>query len=204
MKGENIVLKTLKLRLLGDSGVGKTSICKFFLGMEFTDEMASTYFTDRYETKLKLKNGEEKKIYIFDTPGKERFRNELDLTLRHDNAHVLILVFDVTKKESFINLNIWLERIDDYYSKPFIVLFGNKADIDKDKWEVASEQPKNMAKEKGFAYFEVSAKTGKGIKEGISYALNEKYKKIIEKDNDGKRIMRYKPPNHHCFKNLNG
>ena len=99
----------------------------------------------------------------------------------------ILLTFDVTKRESFDNLNSWLELIKDNLENPLIVLFGNKVDIEKDKWKVTSEEACILAKEKGFAYFECSAKIGQGINEGLSYIANLIYCKM--KGIDEKNII---------------
>ena len=88
------------------------------------------------------------------------------------SAQGIILIFDFTQKKSFDDLNSWLVLIKDDLVDPLIVIFGNKIDIEKDKWEVTSEEANKFAKEKGIAFFETSAKTGKGINEGLSYFVN--------------------------------
>ena len=70
-----------------------------------------------------------------------------------------------------------------------IVLFGNKVDSDKNEWKVTSEEINEFLKTKGIPYFEVSAKTGKGIKEGFIYITNEVYNKKMEENSDNKEIM---------------
>ena len=87
------------------------------------------------------------------------------LSLR--NSKGTILVFDVTNKSSFENLNIWLKDIKEKSPSIPIVLFGNKVDINKDKWEVTSEEAKNFAEKIELPYFEVSAEINQGINESI-------------------------------------
>ena len=77
-------------------------------------------------------------------------------------------------------MNIWLESIKNELNDPLIVLIGNKADIEKDKWQVTSEEASKFAKEKGFAYFETSAKTKVGLNKGLSYIVNSVYDKLME------------------------
>ena len=114
----------------------------------------------------------------------------------------IILIFDFTRKKSFDDLNVWLELINDNLDNPFIVLFGNKIDTEKDNWEVTSEESKNFAKKIEIAFFETSAKTGQGINEGLSYIANSIYDKILNKgdqniiiDNNNDKIKSNKNSN---------
>ena len=69
-------------------------------------------------------------------------------------------------------------------NNPYIILFGNKSDLSKEKWQVTQEEINKYVEEKGFAYFETSAYTKKGIMEGITYMANEIYDKMINKHNE--------------------
>ena len=100
----------------------------------------------------------------------------------------IILVADLTNKESFDNIKIWLKDVNGILDNPCIVLFGNKVDLPKDKYQITSEEAKKYAEKYGLIYFETSAKTNDGIKEGISYIANQIYKKEEEKFNKNKNI----------------
>ena len=176
---ERISLKTIKIGLLGDTKVGKTAICNSFSGNEFSQDILDTIGTDKFEKKVKLKNEEEIKLVFYDTAGVERFRPAVFDALRKIQG--IILVFDLGKKETFEHLDNWLKMIKDKIYDPFIILFGNKADLDKDKWEITPEEVNKFAKNKHLAYFEISAKTGKGINEGFSYITNKIYNNIYMK-----------------------
>ena len=150
-----IPLKAIKIAMMGDSEVGKTSIVNSYCDLEFREETLKTIGTDKYERKFKLNKGNEIKLIIRDTAGQERFH-----PISLNEARIIqgiIFTFDVTSKKSFENINYWLEKTKEKIITPFIVLFGNKADIDKEKWEVNSEEVKNYAQEMKIAYFEVSA-----------------------------------------------
>ena len=114
-----------------------------------------------------------------DTSGQERFRSVA--ISRVKSFHGVILVFDVTEKHSFYNLDEWLDVIKENIKNPFIILFGNKTDLPKEKWQVTQEEIDKFAQERELTYFETSAKTKKGIMEGLSYMANEIYDKILEK-----------------------
>ena len=69
-----------------------------------------------------------------------------------------------------------------------IILFGNRVDSDKNEWKITSEDINNFLKEKRIPFFEISAKTGKGINEGFSFIINEAYDKIWKENLDTKKI----------------
>ena len=114
------------------------------------------------------------KLIIWDTPGQERFRS---VVLKHlKSFEGFVLVFDVTNRQSFENLEGWLKIIkENSEKKPIICLFGNKVDVDEDKWTVKKEEIEEFVKIKGLEYYNVSAKNGIGFNEGINYLANKIY-----------------------------
>ena len=180
MSEDNISLKAIKLGFLGDSTVGKTALCNALLNIEFNPDLLSTIGKDRLETKFPLENGKEIKVILWDTAGQERFRSMALKTIKAVQG--VVLVFDVTKKDTFENINNWLEEIKNNLNKPSLVLLGNKIDLPEEKRQITTEEAKSFAKSKGLAYFETSAKTKQGINEGFSYIVNETYKKVESKN----------------------
>ena len=109
-------------------------------------------------------------LILWDTPGVPRLRSQALIPL--GKAQGVILVFDVTNKSSFNNLNIWLKDIKERSQSIPIILFGNKVDKNKDEWKVTSEEAKNFAEKIELPYFEVSAEINQAINESISYLVN--------------------------------
>ena len=171
-----ISIKAIKLALLGDSAVGKSSIIQSFLNLEFA---AMTNIGDeKFERKLCLKNGKEVKLILFDTAGQERFRSIALKTAK--SVHGVIIAFDVTDINSFNNLEGWLQEIKEKCSKGIsIFLFANKVDIENGR-KVSREEIEAFAKAKDLEYFEISARNKIGIDEGFSYIANKAYNKIME------------------------
>ena len=166
----------IKIGLLGDADVGKTSICNTYIGIEFTYDTLTTIGVDRFERRITLKNEEEVKLIIWDTAGQERFRSAAYKAIRAVQG--IILVFDFTRRNTFNNIENYLKDIKENFNNPVIVLFGNKADIEANHKEVSREEVEQYVKEKNLIYFETSAKTGRGIDEGFSYIANEIYEKF--------------------------
>ena len=92
--------------------------------------MLATIGSDKSEKLLKLKNKENIRLIIWDASGAERMKSVVMNTMKAVKG--ILLTFDVNKRESFDNLNSWLELIKDNLENPLIVLFGNKVDIEKD------------------------------------------------------------------------
>jgi small GTP-binding protein len=184
MADENINRTVIKIALLGDSRVGKSTIVNKFINLDFKDDLLSTIGSDRFETKFTLKNGEKIKLIIWDTAGQERFRSIALKALKAVQG--VILVFDLTKRETFENVNKWIETANENLKTPNLVLFGNKADLDKTMWKVTKEEAEDFAHKLNMKYFETSAKTRQGLEDGFSSITNDTYNRIKDtKDGEG-------------------
>ena len=173
MKEEQKCVKAVKIGFLGDSPVGKTSVCKSFAGYEFSIDMIANIGSDRFEKKATLKNGKEIKVNVWDTAGQERFRSAALKALI--GCQGIVLIFRVTEKKSFLNIEKWYDDVKENFDNPSVVIFGNMIDKNKEEWEVTSEEAKEFAKKMNLPYFETSAKTKQGIDEGFSYIIEEAY-----------------------------
>ena len=174
------LFRPIRIGLLGDRGVGKTAICYPLAGLEYYVYL-KTFGSDKYEKKVTLNDGKEIKLVIFDTPGRERLRSAALKCIR--NVEGVIFVFDITNRNSFDYLKIWLKDMKDNFPKePTIILFANKIDEDKEKWKVSIEEIETVAKEYNWDYFKISAKNGIGIDEGFNCIAKKIYNKRI-KDN---------------------
>ena len=184
MADENINRTVIKIALLGDSRVGKSTIVNKFINLDFKDDLLSTIGSDRFETKFTLKNGEKIKLIIWDTAGQERFRSIALKALKAVQG--VILVFDLTNRETFENITKWIETANENLKTPNLVLFGNKADLDKTMWKVTKEEAEDFAQKLNMKYFETSAKTRQGLEDGFSSITNDTYNRIKDtKDGEG-------------------
>ena len=153
-----------KILTLGDTTVGKTSILNRLIDNKFSKSQLSTIGIDFKIKKLNIgKLNIELKIW--DTAGQERYRN---LTKQYfKGADGILLIFDLTKRETFDKIYNWIEQLNNHYKKDdiSIILIGNKKDlIDR---EVTLEEGNLRAKELNCEYFETSAKSGENINEAI-------------------------------------
>ena len=164
MADSKIKRKVIRLAILGDTTVGKTSIINVYLNLEFSQLMVTSVGKDKYDTQIEMKNGEEMKLIIWDTAGQERFHSIAVGTIK--NSHGIIVTFDITRRKTFDNVLLWLKEIRENSGAIPVVLFGNKCDLEE-KREVKKEEAQNFAKKNKMIYFETSAKENINIKEGF-------------------------------------
>ena len=150
-----------KITLVGDSGVGKSSIIGRFVTGIFIKDMSSTAGLN-YSQKLYEKDGKKLNLNLWDTAGQEKFRS-LGRNFYKD-SYIIIIVFDITNRMSFINAKeVWYNEIKNYGEKfKFLSLVGNKSDKYEEE-EVTDEEAISFAKEIDAKFFLVSAHTGDGI-----------------------------------------
>ena len=155
----------IKLILLGDSGVGKSSIIKRYMEDSFEDNITSTLGSSFLEKIVNVK-GKKVKIEVWDTAGQEEFRSVTKIFVK--NSKIIILVYNVTDKNSFDGLNYWYDFIQKELGQNVILgLAGNKTDLifeDGFDEEITSEEGKEFAKKINANFALVSAKeSGKEI-----------------------------------------
>ncbi len=150
-----------KITLVGDTGVGKSSIIGRFVTGIFIEDMSSTTGLN-YSQKLYEKDGKKVNLNLWDTAGQEKFRS-LGRNFYKD-SYIIIIVFDITNRMSFINAKeVWYNEIKNYGEKYKVLsLVGNKSDKYEEE-EVTEEEAISFAKEIDAKFFLVSAHTGDGI-----------------------------------------
>lgn len=117
---------TFKVILLGDSGVGKTSMFQQFLDGTLPANPRSTYGFDCVVKDMELRN-RRLKLELWDTGGQERFRSIVPSHYRRANA--AILVYDVTKQTTLEGLTGWYEQLQMHSTIPPVMVVGNKKDL---------------------------------------------------------------------------
>ena len=155
----------VKLLILGDGKVGKTSMLLRFTEDYFPSSHIQTLGID-FKIKHEEIEGKQYKFQIWDTAGQERFRKLT--TAYYKNAMGIILVYDVTRRDSFDMVTFWMTEIQKHAIDGVTkVLVGNQ--IDKNERQVTTQEGQNKAAELGVEFFETSAKTGAGIKKLFTY-----------------------------------
>ena len=151
----------LKLLTIGDQFVGKSSIINRYIDDKFNENIKPTLAID-YKTKMIQKGENLIKISIYDTAGEEKYRHLIKNYYNGSNG--ILLVFDITKRNSFDNLNFWLDELEKNcnLNNLYIFLVGNKTDLKKER-KVSYDEAKNFADMKKIPYIEISAKTGDNI-----------------------------------------
>ena len=120
----------LKVIILGDSGVGKTSLMNQYVNRKFSNQYKATIGADFLTKDITLDDNRQVTLQIWDTAGQERFRTITSSYYR--GAHGIIVVYDVTDQDSFDNVKQWLQEIERYASENVKKLLrGSKVDSKK-------------------------------------------------------------------------
>ena len=160
--GASSSIDTYKIVVLGDISVGKTSILSRFRYGIFEPEYMPTLGIDFFSQNLFYED-KTIRLILWDTAGEERFRSLIPSYLK--NADCIIIVFDITNKDSFNSLNKWLTDSKNNASEGTIyIICGNKSDL-KEKRTVNENEIDEYIKKNELIYVECSAKNGEGIKD---------------------------------------
>ena len=153
-----------KVLLLGNSDVGKSSLILRYVDQVWSDTFVPTIGVDFKVKTLELQN-KQIKMQIWDTAGQERFRNVISSYFR--GAHGILLIYDVTNRDSFKNLESWLIEIEKNASENVLkILIGNKNDLVDDK-EIKTEEGQAFANRNGMQFIETSAKENTNVTEAF-------------------------------------
>ncbi|KAM7234429.1 hypothetical protein CapIbe_014587 [Capra ibex] len=146
---------------LSPAGVGKSSLLLRFADNTFSGSYITTIGVD-FKIRTVEINGEKVKLQIWDTAGQERFRTITSTYYR--GTHGVIVVYDVTSAESFVNVKRWLHEINQNCDDVCRILVGNKND-DPERKVVETEDAYKFAGQMGIQLFETSAKENVNVEE---------------------------------------
>ena len=171
-----------KILIIGDSGVGKSNLLLRYVKNEFASDMRSTVGVEFGTKMLKIENYDVK-AQIWDTAGQERYR--AITSAYYKGAKGVLIVYDITRKNSFDNVDKWL---NDFKMKSdedaAIVIVGNKSDLINER-EVSIEEATLKAQVNHLAFFETSAKENENVHSAFMSLMNQvlkNYKKNNSED----------------------
>ncbi|XP_075175692.1 LOW QUALITY PROTEIN: ras-related protein Rab-2B [Anomaloglossus baeobatrachus] len=164
-----------KYIIIGDTGVGKSCLLLQFTDKRFQPVHDLTIGVEFGARMINI-DGKPIKLQIWDTAGQESFRSITRSYYR--GAAGALLVYDITRRETFIHLTSWLEDARQHSSSNMvIILIGNKSDLESRR-DVSREEGEAFAREHGLIFMETSAKTAANVEEAFIGTAKEIYKKI--------------------------
>ena len=177
----------IKLLLLGETDVGKTSIFERFVHNKFKEKISASIGVDFEAKPFKYKN-KTYSIHLFDTAGQERFRSIINNFFRMGQG--FFVVFDLTNENSLNAVKEWIDTIKEFSEDPRIIILGNKDDLAKKKMpdDIVDSKLENI----NYSFIKTSAKTNKNIKQAfekmidlVENNINEEVEqeKILRKNN---------------------
>jgi len=148
-----------KIVLLGDSGVGKSSIAMRYVNNTFSEAFEVTIGGGYLQQVVRLRDGSSLKMDIWDTGGQERFRALLQLYYRDANA--ALITYDVSSERSLESCEYWVNELRNTEEECILFLVGNKIDILERK--IDAKKAEEFAAKNGMIWMETSAKTGENV-----------------------------------------
>ncbi|CAB9502217.1 Ras-related protein Rab [Seminavis robusta] len=186
-----------QVALIGDSSVGKSALMKRIAHNTFDEGGTTTLGVDFCMRTVKLEGGKVAKVKICDTAGQERFR-ALTRTF-YKRADAIMLVYDITDKESFENLTTWIRDVHEHAPQSVqVVIVGNKADLSNSR-AIPRADAKYFAAELGLSAVELSAKSSKNVEETFLTIVKEIARKaerdeeLVRKSDREKLVRRSEP-----------
>lgn len=174
-----------KIILVGDATVGKTHLLSRYIRGSLPSVAKATIGVEFATRTIPLAIGGTVKAQIWDTAGQERYRSITSAHYRRSAG--AILVYDVTKKKTFLNVSKWLEEIRQNADNDIVImLVGNKVDLveeNESKRKVTYEQGANFAKENNLFFAEASAVSKLNVKHIFENLLQEIYNNRLKTSN---------------------
>ncbi|KAJ6792971.1 ras-related protein Rab11D-like [Iris pallida] len=167
-----------KVVLIGDSAVGKSQILARFARNEFSLDSKATIGVE-FQTRTLLIDHKSVKAQIWDTAGQERYRAVTSAYYR--GAVGALLVYDITKRQSFDHIPRWLEELRSHADKNIVImLIGNKSDLE-DQRAVSVEDAKEFAQKEGLFFLETSALEATNVEPAFMTVLTEIFNIVSKK-----------------------
>ncbi|GAB4831852.1 Ras- protein RABA2b [Ancistrocladus abbreviatus] len=167
-----------KIVLIGDSGVGKSNILTRFTRNEFSLDSKSTIGVE-FATRTLQVEGKVIKAQIWDTAGQERYRAITSAYYR--GAVGALLVYDITKRQTFENCHRWIQELRDHADANIVIMLaGNKSDLGHLR-AVAEEDGRILAENERLSFLETSALDSHNVEKAFQIILLDIYQIISKK-----------------------
>ncbi|KPA76550.1 putative small Rab GTP binding protein [Leptomonas pyrrhocoris] len=156
--------KKYKLVLLGESGVGKSSVVQRLMKNAFSESINSTVGASFFRYTCNV--GEDTVVYfdIWDTAGQERFKSLASMYYR--GAAAAMVVFEINLADTFEKAKFWVRELHVNSPETLVVLVGNKKDLESER-QVSLADAQRGAAEMNALYVETSARSGEGVQEAF-------------------------------------
>ncbi len=164
--------RLLKVVLIGDVAVGKSSIIRRATGESFLKDLSSTIGVDFQDFAIG-----NTRFQIWDTAGQERFRSVAKQFYR--GSHVVLFVFDLTNKDALMTVQTFFEEVKQHAPNASMYLIGNKSDLTAER-KIVHEDALQLAVMNDMMYYETSAKTKENIMEIFQYVADHHSGGILE------------------------
>jgi len=167
--------------VIGDTCVGKTNFIFRFVENRFSLNYVSTVGFDYRSKIITLPKSKKKvKLQIWDTAGQERY-NAVNKNL-FQKVQGVIIMYDITNRASFENINKWLYLLSQNVSDKAKILVGSKLDLSEEKRIVTEEEGQNLADKNNMPFYETSSKTGENV-EKIFFTLAQNIYENLSNEN---------------------
>lgn len=200
MKKEDCRMK-IKLMMIGEQAVGKTSLTKRYTEKVFSTNIMGTAGLDMHKKIVKI-NDENLNVTIYDSAGHERFRKITEVQYKGSDG--LVLVYDITDSKSFDWIIEWIDKLkSENIPNMEIILIGNKIDLEGRK--ITRQETNELANKYNIPFMETSALTGENVDEAFTKIIQNIYhsktlniiKKQDENDPKFETILQNNMNNHH-------
>ena len=185
----------IKITLVGNPSVGKTSIIEQYINKRFDFNVSSTIGESHFSKYIRI-NNENILVTLWDTAGQERYKSLNTIFLK--NSNIVIFVYDITSINSFNNLKEWIKETKEIIENDYVCgIVGNKNDLYKQQ-EISDKEGMEFAQSIGMNFKLVSAKEDK---EGFIEFVQDLIKEAIpnlEKKRDSILIEKKKNKKHKC------
>ncbi len=181
MMDEEDIAIILNVIVIGDASVGKTNLVSRYVKNEYSEQTKPTIGAD-FCTKIVNIKGKNVNIKFWDTAGQEKYR-AIGKKFYKD-ANGVVLVYDVSCKPSYDNLNSWVVDLKEKAGKDLVViLIGNKTDLLDDK-EVSTEDGKRFAQVYDYYFLETSAKENLNVTDAFDLLAEKASEKLLQKQEE--------------------